>query len=74
MTAGDVVHARWRCCCRCAAAAGAAGARRAGAPPPVLVFFDWGKPEIGGDAAATLDAVAADYRAAPARGCVVDGA
>ncbi|MDQ3139155.1 MAG: OmpA family protein [Pseudomonadota bacterium] len=33
---------------------------------PVLVFFDWGKPEIGGDAAAVLDAVAASVRATPA--------
>ena len=49
-----------------AAAAAQAEREAAAAPPPVLVFFDWGKPEIGGDAARALDAVAAGYRAAPA--------
>ena len=49
-------------------AAASAAAQNAGSvePRPVLVFFDWGKPEIGSDAAGTLDAVAADVRAAPA--------
>ena len=40
---------------------------------PVLVFFDWGKPEIGSDAAGTLDAFAADYRAAPGQRLIVSG-
>ena len=30
-----------------------------------LVFFDWGKPELGGDAKATLDKVIAAYRKKP---------
>ncbi|MBA3668355.1 MAG: OmpA family protein [Sphingomonas sp.] len=35
-------------------------------PPGVqLVFFDWGKPEINGDAAAILDGVAEGYRREP---------
>ena len=38
----------------------------AAAPPLVLVFFDWGKPEIGNDAAGALDAVATRFRATPA--------
>ena len=40
---------------------------------PVLVFFDWGKPEIGSDAAGALDALVADYRAAPGRRLQVSG-
>jgi len=32
---------------------------------PFLVFFDWGKPDIRGDDAVTLDQVAAAYRAHP---------
>ena len=32
---------------------------------PTLVFFDWGKPEINGDAAALLDAVAAAHAQRP---------
>jgi len=32
---------------------------------PFLVFFDWGKPDTRGDDAATLDQVAAAYRAHP---------
>ena len=30
-----------------------------------LVFFDWGKPELGGDTKATLDKVIAAYRQEP---------
>ena len=40
---------------------------------PVLVFFDWGKPEIGSDAAGTLDTLAADFRAAPTLRLTVSG-
>ena len=40
---------------------------------PVLVFFDWGKPDIGGDATGTLDALAAEFRAAPGRRLEVSG-
>jgi len=32
---------------------------------PFMVFFDWGKPDMRGDDAATLDQVAAAYRAHP---------
>jgi OmpA-OmpF porin, OOP family len=39
----------------------------------VLVFFDWGKPEIGSDAAGTLDTLAAKFRAAPALRLTVSG-
>ena len=46
--------------------AAAAQVEVANARPPVLVFFDWGKPDIASDAARELDAVAADFRAAPA--------
>jgi outer membrane protein OmpA-like peptidoglycan-associated protein len=54
--------------------AAAAPARSAQAEAsPVLVFFDWGKPDIGGDAVAALDALAADYRAAPGRRLQVSG-
>ncbi len=34
-------------------------------PPPVLIFFDWGKPEIGRDASEALDGVASTVRATP---------
>lgn len=47
--------------CGVANAQQAAGA----ATSPVLVFFDWGKPDIRGDDAATLDQIAAAYRAHP---------
>jgi outer membrane protein OmpA-like peptidoglycan-associated protein len=42
-------------------------------PSPVLVFFDWGKPVIGSDAAASLDAVAASFLATPALHLNVSG-
>lgn len=46
-----------------------ASASMAQEPPaasgPWMVFFDWGKPDIRGDDAATLDQVAAAYRAQP---------
>jgi len=32
---------------------------------PFLLFFDWGKPDISGDAAAVLDQVATAYRQSP---------
>jgi outer membrane protein OmpA-like peptidoglycan-associated protein len=54
-----------------AAAAAAQGAQAD--PSPVLVFFDWGKPEIGSDAAGTLDAFVADYRAMPGHRLIVSG-
>ncbi len=34
-------------------------------PAPVMVFFDWSKPDVRSDDAATLDAVAAQFRARP---------
>lgn len=41
-----------------------AAAQQAAAPPaPVMIFFDWGKPDIRSDDAATLDQVAASWRA-----------
>jgi outer membrane protein OmpA-like peptidoglycan-associated protein len=50
------------------ATAAAQAQRNAAATPPspVLVFFDWGKPGIGSDAAGALDAVAASALAMPA--------
>lgn len=46
---------------------GAAAGQPTAAPSAghFMVFFDWGKPDIRGDDAATLDQVAAAYRAAP---------
>lgn len=46
--------------------AGAMLAASAGAQqvdPTHMVFFDWGKPELTGDAKATLDRLAADFAA-----------
>lgn len=50
------------------ASSGAVAAHQPGAMPsgPFMVFFDWGKPEIRGDDAATLDQAAAAWRANPA--------
>ena len=39
---------------------------------PTLVFFDWGKSELSGDAKASLDKVAGHYRQTP-RPMTVDG-
>ena len=39
---------------------------------PTLIFFDWGKSELSGDAKASLDRVAEYYRAAP-RAMTIDG-
>ena len=39
---------------------------------PTLVFFDWGKSELSGDAKASLDKVAGLYRQAP-RPMTIDG-
>ena len=39
---------------------------------PTLIFFDWGKSELSGDAKASLDKVALLYRQAPRR-MTVDG-
>ena len=47
------------------ALAGGAAAQD-GTRQPTLVFFDWGKPELRGDDAATLDQVAVAWRAEPA--------
>jgi outer membrane protein OmpA-like peptidoglycan-associated protein len=33
--------------------------------PPAMVFFDWGKPDVRSDDAATLDKVAEAWRARP---------
>ena len=40
---------------------------------PFLVFFDWGKPELGGDTKATLDKVAEVYAAAPGSRLRIEG-
>ncbi len=56
--------------------AGWAVAAIAQEPPPApagMIFFDWGKPAIGGDAARTLDEVAAAARARPEARLVVTG-
>ena len=46
--------------------AGAAAQEAGNAPPAAsMVFFDWGKGEVRGDDAATLDKVAETYRARP---------
>jgi len=55
------------------ASAAAAAQSAPAASAPVLVFFDWGKPDIGSDATGSLDALAADYRAAPGRRLQVSG-
>lgn len=34
-------------------------------PGRAIVFFDWGKPELGGEAKAALDKIADAYRQAP---------
>jgi outer membrane protein OmpA-like peptidoglycan-associated protein len=49
------------------ASSGVAVAQQAAYMPsgPFRVFFDWGKPDIRGDDSATLDQVAAAYRAHP---------
>ena len=39
---------------------------------PTLIFFDWGKSELSGDAKASLDKVAERYRQAPRR-MTIDG-
>ena len=41
-------------------------AQEASAPPaPVMVFFDWGKPDLRGDDQAALDQVATAFRSRP---------
>ena len=55
------------------ASADAAGQGAPAEPSRVLVFFDWGKPDIGSDAAGVLDALAADFRAAPGGRLQVSG-
>ena len=52
--------------------AAASAAAQWGDSGPVLVFFDWGKSELSGDAKAGLDKVAELYRATP-RPMTVDG-
>ena len=52
-------------------AAGGASAQWGGAGP-TLVFFDWGKGELNGDAKAKLDGVVEMYRRAP-RQMTIDG-
>ena len=39
---------------------------------PTLIFFDWGKSELSGDAKASLDKVAEQYRQTP-RPMTIDG-
>ena len=46
---------------------GLAGAAQSQSVRPHYVFFDWGKPEISRDGAATLDEVAGKVRGSPAR-------
>jgi len=48
-----------------APAAGGAQTADAAANGPFLLFFDWGKPDITGDAAAVLDQAATAYRQTP---------
>jgi outer membrane protein OmpA-like peptidoglycan-associated protein len=48
------------------------GAAQWGDTGPTLVFFDWGKNELSGDAKASLDQVAGTYRQTP-RAMTVDG-
>ncbi len=52
-------------------AAASAGAQW-GDAGPTLIFFDWGKGELSGDAKASLDKVAELYRQAPRR-MTIDG-
>ncbi|MCY7271143.1 MAG: OmpA family protein [Sphingomonas bacterium] len=54
-----------------AAASGPAPAQW-GDAGPTLIFFDWGKGELSGDSKASLDKVAAAYRAEP-RPMTIDG-
>ena len=48
-----------------ASGAGAAQTAAGAASGPFLLFFDWGKPDITGDAAAVLDQAAQAYRQSP---------
>ena len=52
--------------------AAASGQAQWGDAGPALIFFDWGKSELSGDAKAGLDKVVELYRAAP-RPMTVDG-
>lgn len=51
----------------CVHASGVGQEAASSAPPgPFMIFFDWGKPDLRSDDAATLDQVTAAYRARPA--------
>ena len=54
------------------AAASAPSPAQWGDAGPTLIFFDWGKSELSGDAKASLDKVADLYRQAP-RPMTIDG-
>jgi OOP family OmpA-OmpF porin len=53
----------------------AADAQGASANPvgPFLLFFDWGKPDVTGDAAAVIDQAAAAYRQRPGERLLIAG-
>ena len=54
------------------AAASAPSPAQWGDAGPTLIFFDWGKSELSGDAKASLDKVAQRYRQGP-RPMTIDG-
>ena len=54
------------------AAASAPSPAQWGDAGPTLIFFDWGKSELSGDAKASLDKVAERYRQSPRR-MTIDG-
>ncbi|MDP9422875.1 MAG: OmpA family protein [Pseudomonadota bacterium] len=46
-------------------AAQSAGQEQSAPPAPLMVFFDWGKPDLRSDDQSVLDQVAAAYRGRP---------
>ena len=70
-----MMRGKWALGIVMAAAAAAASAQEAGASHAgrFMIFFDWGKPEISRDAAATLDESVAAWRARPGETVTVEG-
>jgi outer membrane protein OmpA-like peptidoglycan-associated protein len=55
------------------AASGVASAQQPSPLPPMMLFFDWGKPDIRGDDQTVLDQAAEAWRASPSARLMLSG-
>jgi outer membrane protein OmpA-like peptidoglycan-associated protein len=63
----------WMAAAAAVAASGVAPAQQPNTAAPLMLFFDWGKPDVRSDDQAVLDQAAASWRASPNQRLVIAG-